>query len=396
MEMSYSIDNLRILDLVRKYASNISSLPGSSPNSTGASDSNKSTTPIHNTISADTKLNIGNQSNLNNLGTQSSNALTIAQSNLLISGSGTNSNLNQMNTGTGLSLPNTLPITNTILSSDTNLVSPIVSMQASLKSNENYKNMIRALDFCYSDEPNAKFTIIDAINLCVTVVAYAANTHRVNQMLVILDVIIPLYLEHFKSNIDKSIDNCKSSGFMMSSDKMGGGHYQQEIANHARAELASILKVSVAIKTLANNTDFLARTYTGPRMDMTNLTHKTSTITANKSSTNNRSPSIMPDEDSARAGGEDKRGKQQHDVIDEKQIKHEFRSPRDFLLNVVSEFIYFSSKRIKDLYKVINDTSIKLGELLDTKAHSKLVEIAHALLKLWDDSITLNGRGIQK
>ena len=74
---------------------------------------------------------------------------------------------------------------------------------------------------------------------------------------------------------------------------------------------------------MANNTHFLDRTYTGPRMNMTNLIHKTSTVTANKSSTNNRSPSIMPNEDSARDGGEDKRGKQQHDVIDEKQIKYE-------------------------------------------------------------------------
>lgn len=81
---------------------------------------------------------------------------------------------------------------------------------------------------------------------------------------------------------------------------------------------------------------------------------------------------------------------------DEKQIRHEFRSPRDTLLNIVSEFGCVASKRHKELYKIINDSSIKLIDLIDTKTHSKLVEIANTLLKQWDDSIMLNGDGVQK
>ena len=36
-----------------------------------------------------------------------------------------------------------------------------------------------------------------------------------------------------------------------------------------------------------------------------------------------------------------------------------------------------------------------MPELLDVKTNYKLVEIANALLKLWDDSSNLNGNGLQ-
>ena len=77
-------------------------------------------------------------------------------------------------------------------------------------------------------------------------------------------------------------------------------------------------------------------------------------------------------------------------------MKKDFRLPRDVLLNLVSEFIYFGTTRSKDLYKITNDMSLKVTEFLDGKSHFKLVEIAHALLKLWDEANTLNGNGLQK
>jgi hypothetical protein len=76
-------------------------------------------------------------------------------------------------------------------------------------------------------------------------------------------------------------------------------------------------------------------------------------------------------------------------------IRREFRTPRDTLLNIVSEFVFFASKRVKELYKIINDPSLKITELIDTKGHGKLVEIAHTLLKLWDDPVTLGSNGLQ-
>jgi hypothetical protein len=62
----------------------------------------------------------------------------------------------------------------------------------------------------------------------------------------------------------------------------------------------------------------------------------------------------------------------------------------------VSEFIYYSTSRSKELYYLTNDSNLKITEFLETKSHFKLVEIAHALLKLWDDTNTLNGNGLQK
>jgi hypothetical protein len=56
---------------------------------------------------------------------------------------------------------------------------------------QQYRNGIKALDFCYSDDQTIRFNIIDAINLCVTVVAYATHAYRSNQMLIILDCLIP-------------------------------------------------------------------------------------------------------------------------------------------------------------------------------------------------------------
>jgi hypothetical protein len=96
---------------------------------------------------------------------------------------------------------------------------------------------------------------------------------------------------------------------------------------------------------------------------------------------------------------EDKKSKNtQNDRIDDKtkQANQEFRSPRDVVLNTVTVFNHVCSKRVKDLYKVINDSSLKVGELLDSKSHCKLIEIAHALLKLWDENNVLNGVGLQK
>lgn len=46
-----------------------------------------------------------------------------------------------------------------------------------LLEQQQLRSGIRALDFCYDDQ-TVRFSIIDAINLCVTVVAYATHTYR--------------------------------------------------------------------------------------------------------------------------------------------------------------------------------------------------------------------------
>lgn len=51
------------------------------------------------------------------------------------------------------------------------------SRSANLLEQQQLRSGIRALDFCYDDQ-TVRFSIIDAINLCVTVVAYATHTYR--------------------------------------------------------------------------------------------------------------------------------------------------------------------------------------------------------------------------
>lgn len=241
------------------------------------------------------------------------------------------------------------------------------------------------LELNYSDE--TRFSVIDTVNTCVTVVAYASHTSRSNQMLIILDAILPLYLKHLKSETDSIIDQFKGT-------KFNGGRTGRnpDVTRSARLELTTIQKLACALKTLVNTSDFLTRFYSGPKSNETKDSMKEN---KNKSMVS----SIQPDDDSIRFS-EDKpstvnKPSRVGQQIDEKQLKKEFRSPRDYILNILSEFMHFAVARIKNLYKLVNDPGLKITELLDMKTQNKLVEIANALLKLWDDSSTLNGNGLQ-
>lgn len=241
-------------------------------------------------------------------------------------------------------------------------------------------------------------------------------------MLIILDCLIPRYLSSFKEETDRLLANLKhaspfgdfsSGGPSRHAGLLGpNAHLHTELVHQARAEFALIQKIAVSIKTLVNTSDFLARIYSsGIKMtDASGNPPKTPTgvPSASAASRHNRSPSIMPDEDSMRFNNDDtnpnpskRLGRSHTDLTDEGSssgypYKYEFRSPRDTLLNIVSEFMAFASKRIKELYKTINDTNLKVGQLLDAKAQCRLVEIAIALLKLWEDPSILGGNGLQK
>lgn len=262
---------------------------------------------------------------------------------------------------------------------------------ANNKNSDTLKSIqgMKTLDFCYQDDQNIKFNMIDSINLCVTVIAYATYTTRASQMLNILNVIVPRYVTYLKEETEKLTNSIKSNSF-----GHGNVHDKQlnsELSQKARNEFVQLQKISVSLKTLVHLSDYLTRVYTGPRNTDTTTSSIKTAQTNNQRNSHNRSPSIIPDEDSMRFGDD----KRKETATDDKQVKQEFRIPRDSLLNLISEFVFFASKRIKELYKLINDSSLKVTELLDTKAHCKLVEIAHTLLKLWDDSITLSGCGFQ-
>jgi hypothetical protein len=157
-------------------------------------------------------------------------------------------------------------------------------LQNPINNTLDQRSMIKVLDFCYSDDLNARFSIIETINLCVTVIAYATQAYRANQMLIILDIVIPRYTQHLKTETDKFT---LSGGLTMTVNQDG--------QHHARNELANIQRIAIAIKTLINTTDFLSRTYGSTNNETTNLKMNSDHYIKKK-----RSPSIQADEDSMR------------------------------------------------------------------------------------------------
>jgi hypothetical protein len=323
------IDNLKILDLVRCFncstcsslgtfnsaSSNIEANSKMNSNANTSQNNQSSSSPVH--LAKENSSNIpGLSSPVNLLTNAGSPAAVLAVSgisatNLLITSSGalglsqipglasaSNAIGNQPNINAAFSLNNPLlPSISAGLVNDPYAINP--SMLASAKSVENYRNMIRALDFCYNDDSSIRFSIIDSINLCVTVVAYASHAYRANQMLIILDVIIPRFLEFIRAETDRALDNLKYLNYGYTTvDKHTLINFQQEASHLARSELANIQKISVAIKTLVNTSEFLSRNFTGPRMENLNASYKYNSN--QKNSSHNRSPSIMPDEDSFR------------------------------------------------------------------------------------------------
>nr|CAD7425389.1 unnamed protein product [Timema monikensis] len=96
---------------------------------------------------------------------------------------------------------------------------------------------LKAIDFCYHDE-NEMVTVLDCISLCVMVVAYAADSVRGHQMLTILEAILPCYIQHIQ------LPSYKKNG---------------------KTEKEIIHQVAVAVKTLVNNCEALAKNYNGPQ-----------------------------------------------------------------------------------------------------------------------------------
>lgn len=78
-------------------------------------------------------------------------------------------------------------------------------------------------------------TVLDAISLCVTAVAYSPDSQRGSQMLIVLEAILPLHLKHMQG---------------MTTKKETGG---------PRAELQMIHSISACMKTLIINSEALTR-----------------------------------------------------------------------------------------------------------------------------------------
>ncbi|KAH0621692.1 hypothetical protein JD844_023269, partial [Phrynosoma platyrhinos] len=94
---------------------------------------------------------------------------------------------------------------------------------------------LKSLDFCYGNE-DLTFTISEAIKLCVTVVAYAPESFRSLQMLMVLEALVPCYLQRLKRQTS-----------------------QVETVTAAREEIAATAALATSLQALLYSVEVLTR-----------------------------------------------------------------------------------------------------------------------------------------
>ncbi|XP_023931089.1 protein unc-80 homolog isoform X1 [Lingula anatina] len=225
---------------------------------------------------------------------------------------------------------------------------------------------LKALDFCYADEPDS-LTMLECINMCVTVVAYASDSVRGAQMLTILDALLPQYLQHIrpaKKNHEK-----------------------------AKEELNIIMNLGVSMRALITSCDALTRNMSGQQKHLEVVSSGAKPVKAHMGN------HLFADRDSVdlntRQMEEGTRTTPQQREDEDLEIS-EYRQPRDSLLCVAAEYYTTCVPRVKELRKQLSDSNRNV-ELFDIKAHTRLAEIAHTLLKLAPyDPCTMGCRGLQR
>ncbi|KAK7491630.1 hypothetical protein BaRGS_00017083 [Batillaria attramentaria] len=213
---------------------------------------------------------------------------------------------------------------------------------------------LKALDFCYEADPDT-FNMMDVINMCVTVIAYAPDSFRSAQMLMILEMVIPRYLEHLSKETT-----------------------HRDSLSMARTEIAAINNIAVALRALINCSDYFTRTMSVPQkfMEASNIgkpmqNHSVHSLTVDDREDSHASHRM--EEGRRRAYGAES---------EEMELREEFRRPRDSILSIAAQFWTTCHTRLRQLRKILADPTFRPPELLDHKTHNRLAEIAHTLLKL--------------
>ncbi|KAJ7413858.1 protein unc-80 isoform X1 [Pitangus sulphuratus] len=236
---------------------------------------------------------------------------------------------------------------------------------------------LKSLDFCYGNE-DLTFSISEAIKLCVTVVAYAPESFRSLQMLMVLEALVPCYLQKLKRQTS-----------------------EVETGTAAREEIASMGALATSLQALLYSVEVLTRPMTAPQMSRCDQGHK-GTTTANHTMTagvNTRYPEQGTKLHFIRENLhilEEGQGLPREE-LDERIAREEFRRPRESLLNICTEFYKHCGPRLKILQNLAGEPRVTSLELLDVKSHMRLAEIAHSLLKLAPyDTQTMESRGLRR
>uniref|UniRef100_A0A3B4DM80 Unc-80 homolog (C. elegans) n=1 Tax=Pygocentrus nattereri TaxID=42514 RepID=A0A3B4DM80_PYGNA len=240
---------------------------------------------------------------------------------------------------------------------------------------------LRSLDFCYGNEDLA-FSISESIKLCVTVVAYAPESYRSLQMLMVLEALVPCYLQKLKSNSQAL-----------------------ESVSVARDEIAAIAALATSLQALLYSVESLTRPMTAPQMSRSDQGHKGGTA-ANHTMSGGPNTSVYILKNALKILLylhrdnlhllEEGQGMPREE-LDERIAREEFRRPRESLLNICTEFYKHCGPRLKILQNVAGEPRVTALELLDIKSHMRLAEIAHSLLKLAPyDTLTMESRGLRR
>ncbi|ETE65869.1 Protein unc-80-like protein, partial [Ophiophagus hannah] len=205
---------------------------------------------------------------------------------------------------------------------------------------------LKSLDFCYGNE-DLTFSISEAIKLCVTVVAYAPESFRSLQMLMVLEALVPCYLQKLKRQTS-----------------------QVETVTAAREEIAATAALATSLQALLYSVEVLTR-YPEQGAKLHFIRENLHLL-------------------------EEGQGIQREE-LDERIAREEFRRPRESLLNICTEFYKHCGPRLKILQNLAGEPRVTSLELLDVKSHMRLAEIAHSLLKLAPyDTQTMESRGLRR
>uniref|UniRef100_G1MYI1 Unc-80 homolog, NALCN channel complex subunit n=1 Tax=Meleagris gallopavo TaxID=9103 RepID=G1MYI1_MELGA len=236
---------------------------------------------------------------------------------------------------------------------------------------------LKSLDFCYGNE-DLTFSISEAIKLCVTVVAYAPESFRSLQMLMVLEALVPCYLQKLKRQTS-----------------------QVETVTAAREEIAAMAALATSLQALLYSVEVLTRPMTAPQMSRCDQGHKGTTAANHTMSAgvNTRYPEQGAKLHFIRENLhllEEGQGLPREE-LDERIAREEFRRPRESLLNICTEFYKHCGPRLKILQNLAGEPRVTSLELLDVKSHMRLAEIAHSLLKLAPyDTQTMESRGLRR
>ncbi|VDP68776.1 unnamed protein product [Echinostoma caproni] len=205
---------------------------------------------------------------------------------------------------------------------------------------------LRALDFCYEDD-DANWSVLDAINLCVTVIVYAPDSYRARQMLVILQAILPFILRDLP--VICAEENCG--------------------AEPKKAELLAIQKVSTAMRQLISTTEFMTRD--------TEIPTGTREVrdAAKRGVVGGTLIQMDPVAGESRAGANvtTSVSDQPSGPLAASRWNYE---PREIILQLACDFLSCCSARLAEMGE-----RQRIPELLDPKSHVRLSELAQSFIK---------------